>query len=116
MTWSFSSGVWSRGTTTSAQERFWSSLTCRRNRETTVKTRETSHLDSAPTSNPRPLAHRLPALPDDTSCGEGGNLDVSLQLHLLLGPEEVLLLQFTEDSTLSLQGHMGRLNMGQDPL
>lgn len=52
----------------------------------------------------RPLAHRLPALPDDTSSSEGGNLDVSLQLHLLLRPEEVLLLQFAEDSTLSLRG------------
>lgn len=32
---------------------------------------------------------------------------MSLQLHLFLRPEEVLLLQFAEDSTLSLQGQMG---------
>lgn len=76
--------------------------------ETTVKSQSRPPSDTRPAwALPRPPAHRLPALPDDSSCSKGGNLDVSLQLHLFLRPEEVLLLQFAEDSTLSLQGQMG---------
>lgn len=51
-------------------------------------------------------AYRLAALPDDPSSGEGGNLDVSLQLHLLLGSKEVLFFQFAKYATLSLQPDM----------
>lgn len=43
---------------------------------------------------------------------------MSLQLHLFLWPEEVLLLQFAKDSTLGLQGQMGGRGLfkGQEPV
>lgn len=67
------------------------------------------------------LVYRFSPLADDSSRSEGGNLDVSLQLHLFLGSEEVLFLQLAEDATLSLQPdtleyrllmlHLGNLNL-----
>ena len=47
--------------------------------------------------------YRLASLANDPSCSGSGHLDVSLQFDLLLGPKEVLLLQFAIDSALCLQ-------------
>lgn len=47
--------------------------------------------------------YRFSTLPNNSSSSKGGNLNVSLQLHLLLGSKEILFFQLTKDATLSLQ-------------
>ena len=47
--------------------------------------------------------HRLSAFPDDSAGSGSSYLDVRLQLHFLLWPKEVFLLQFTINPALSLR-------------
>lgn len=103
---SFSSGVWSLGTTTSAQDMFWRSVTCsqspereRENMEQSIKPM-LSQIGDSRMSTP---AYSFSAFPDNASSSTGGNLDVSLQLHLFPRSKEILFLQFAKDATLSLQ-------------
>lgn len=49
------------------------------------------------------LTHRFSALADDSTRGGRRDFDVRLKLHFLLSSEKVLLLKFSEYTTLSLQ-------------
>lgn len=50
-----------------------------------------------------PAPHRLSSLADDSPCSSSRHLDVSLEFDFFLWPEEVLFLQLSIDSALSLQ-------------
>lgn len=54
------------------------------------------------------FAHRFPALADDSTRGGRRDFDVRLKLHFLLSSEKVLLLKFSEYTTLSLQSEGGK--------
>lgn len=122
MTCSFSSGVWSRGTTTSAAVRFCSSLTwgkgqrppCHAGQEGQTPPAKPSQapgmspaattLQGCPTPiQARLLAYSFAPFADDPARGRGGDPDVRLQLHFFLGSKEVLLLQLPVNPALCLR-------------
>lgn len=58
-------------------------------------------------------AYSLSSLANDPSCCGGGHLDVGLQFHFFLWSKEILFLQFTVDSALSLQVNNVKRSLGQ---